>query len=137
MGARHKKNKKHCTNRSHNFRSYFKIKTFQSPEQKNKLTVAGDYFCEMNIMDGKLVSENIKNNLAEKVSQLKSEGKRPPHLAAILVGNDGASETYVSSKVKSCEQIGFASTLLRLDKNISEESLIAAIEHLNNDAQID
>ena len=72
-----------------------------------------------------------------KVAQLIAEGKKVPHLAAILVGNNGASETYVGSKVRTCEEIGFHSTLVRLDESISEYKLLAAIEDLNNDPDVD
>lgn len=95
------------------------------------------YFCAMEILDGKLVSRSVKENIREKTIQLKSQGKKTPHLAAILVGTNGASETYVASKVKSCEEVGFSSTLVRLDENITEATLIEAIEKLNNDNDVD
>ncbi|RAI98420.1 methylenetetrahydrofolate dehydrogenase (NADP+)/methenyltetrahydrofolate cyclohydrolase [Chitinophaga skermanii] len=91
----------------------------------------------MQILDGKLVSAAIKAELAEQVAQLKAEGKKTPHLAAILVGNNGASETYVASKVKSCAEIGFNSTLLRFDEHISEKHLLDHITSLNENADID
>ncbi len=91
----------------------------------------------MQILDGKIVSQAVKDNLKAKTIALKEGGKKTPHLAAILVGNNGASETYVASKVKSCEEVGFKSTLIRLDSNTSEEILIQTIEQLNNDADID
>lgn len=91
----------------------------------------------MQILDGKIVSQSVKENVKEKVIRFKKEGKKTPHLAAILVGSNGASETYVASKVKNCEEVGFKSTLIRLDKNISETELIAAIEKLNNDDDVD
>jgi len=91
----------------------------------------------MKILDGKQTSNDIKDELAEKVRQLKQAGKRPPHLAAVLVGNDGASLTYVGSKVRSCEKIGFDSTLIRLPDNISEDELLDQIEKLNNDETLD
>lgn len=91
----------------------------------------------MKILDGKIISEQVKQELAEAVSVMVSEGHRPPHLAAILVGNDGASETYVGSKVKSCEQIGYASTLVRLPSDVSEERLMAEISAINNNDDID
>jgi methylenetetrahydrofolate dehydrogenase (NADP+) / methenyltetrahydrofolate cyclohydrolase len=91
----------------------------------------------MNILDGQLVSKAIKDELKIKVAQLKAEGKKVPHLAAILVGTNGASETYVGSKVKTCEEIGYGSTLIRLEDNISEYKLLATIEQLNNDPDID
>lgn len=91
----------------------------------------------MQILDGKIVSQAVKDTVKEKTALLKSSGKKTPHLAAVLVGSNGASETYVASKVKSCEEIGFTSTLIRLDENIGEASLIEAIEALNADADVD
>ena len=89
------------------------------------------------ILDGKLVSQAVKNTVREKTEALKKSGKKTPHLAAVLVGNNGASETYVASKVKSCEEVGFASTLVRLEENIDEAGLVAVIEKLNSDSDID
>jgi methylenetetrahydrofolate dehydrogenase (NADP+) / methenyltetrahydrofolate cyclohydrolase len=91
----------------------------------------------MQILDGKIVSQSVKDLLKTKTDLLKAEGKKTPHLAAILIGSNGASETYVASKVKTCEEIGFKSTLLRFDENIAEQELITAIEKLNNDADVD
>jgi len=91
----------------------------------------------MQILDGKLLSQNIKNELKFEVENLKSKGKRAPHLAAILVGNDGASETYVNHKVKMCKEVGFESTLVRLDDNISEDFLLEQVNRLNMDDDID
>jgi methylenetetrahydrofolate dehydrogenase (NADP+)/methenyltetrahydrofolate cyclohydrolase len=91
----------------------------------------------MQILDGKIVSQNIKNELKLKVEQLILEGKRPPHLNAILIGNNGASETYVASKVRNCEEIGFKSSLIRLDENISEKDLTDIINSLNDDRSVD
>ncbi|HEY0272189.1 MAG TPA: bifunctional methylenetetrahydrofolate dehydrogenase/methenyltetrahydrofolate cyclohydrolase FolD [Chitinophaga sp.] len=91
----------------------------------------------MQIIDGKLVSETIKTQLAEKVTELKALGKKVPHLAAILVGDNPASETYVASKVKSCAAIGYNSTLLRFDAQISEKHLLDHITSLNENADID
>jgi len=91
----------------------------------------------MQILDGKLVSEAIKAQLANKVAELKLTGKKTPHLAAILVGNNPASETYVASKVKSCAEIGYNSTLLRFDEQISEKHLLDNITLLNENADID
>jgi methylenetetrahydrofolate dehydrogenase (NADP+)/methenyltetrahydrofolate cyclohydrolase len=91
----------------------------------------------MKILDGKQTSNEIKDELAEKVRQLKQAGKRPPHLAAVLVGNDGASLTYVGSKVRSCEKIGFDSSLIRLEETISEDELLDQIDKLNNDDSLD
>ena len=91
----------------------------------------------MEILDGKKVSQVIKDQLKEKVANRVATGKRPPHLAAILVGHNGASETYVASKVKTCEEIGFGSSLIRLPDTVSEEELLKKIEELNNDEDID
>jgi methylenetetrahydrofolate dehydrogenase (NADP+)/methenyltetrahydrofolate cyclohydrolase len=91
----------------------------------------------MQILDGKIVSQAVKDTIKEKTALLKSTGKKTPHLAAILVGSNGASETYVASKVKSCEEIGFTSTLIRLDVTVEEAELIAAIEKLNADNDVD
>ena len=90
----------------------------------------------MTILDGKKTSEDLKQEIAEEVKQLKAKGKRVPHLAAVLVGNDGASLTYVGSKVKACEQVGFESTLVKLPANISEEALLQEIEKLNANPEI-
>ena len=91
----------------------------------------------MTILDGKKTSEALKQEIAEEVKQLKAEGKKVPHLAAVLVGDDGASLTYVGSKVKACEQVGFESTLVKLPANISEEALLREIEKLNANSEID
>lgn len=91
----------------------------------------------MQILDGKIVSQAVKDTVKEKTALLKSTGKKTPHLAAVLVGSNGASETYVASKVKSCEEIGFTSTLVRLEEDIAESSLIEAIEALNADEDVD
>ena len=89
------------------------------------------------ILDGKATSNQIKEELTIQVKQIKDAGKRPPHLAAVLVGNDGASLTYVGSKVRSCERIGYDSTLTKLDDDISQEALLDTIEKLNNDPLLD
>jgi methylenetetrahydrofolate dehydrogenase (NADP+)/methenyltetrahydrofolate cyclohydrolase len=91
----------------------------------------------MQILEGKIVSESVKNILREEVIQLKIKGKRVPHLAAILIGENGASETYVASKIKNCEDIGFKSSLIRLEENIDESILINEIIKLNNDVTVD
>ena len=91
----------------------------------------------MQILDGNLVSQATRDELKIKVAQLVVEGKKIPHLAAILVGSNGASETYVANKVKTCEEIGFKSTLVRLDESISEFKLLKVIEGLNNDPDVD
>ncbi len=91
----------------------------------------------MILLDGKTTSNQIKEEIAQAVQQRKTESKKIPHLAAVLVGNDGASMTYVNSKVKSCERVGFKSTLIRLDAETSEETLLQEIENLNTDDDID
>ena len=96
-----------------------------------------DYFCGMQILDGKIVSQSIKDTLKEKTILFKHNGNKTPHLAAVLVGSNGASETYVASKVKNCEEVGFSSSLIRLDENITETELVATIEKLNNDVDVD
>ena len=89
------------------------------------------------ILDGKLLSKQIKDELKFQVDNLIKSGKKAPHLAAIIVGNDGASLTYVSSKVKSCEKIGYNSTLIKLDEKISEQKLINEIDKLNQNRDVD
>src|SRR6187402_738082 len=91
----------------------------------------------MQILNGKKVSQAVKDQLKIDVAQLFAEGKKTPHLAAILIGNNGASETYVASKVKSCEEVGFKSSLIKLPDTINEADLIAAIEQLNADVDVD
>ena len=91
----------------------------------------------MILLDGKKTSSDIKDEISLEVSQLKKEGKKTPHLAAVIVGNDGASKTYVGAKVKACNRVGFLSTLLELSKDTSEASLLSKIEELNNDDDID
>ena len=91
----------------------------------------------MILLDGKKISNDIKDEIAIKVTQLKASGGKTPHLAAILVGNDGASETYVSAKVKACEKVGFRSTLIRLKKDVSEQVLLKEIHKVNNTLDID
>lgn len=91
----------------------------------------------MQILDGKKVSQAVKDQLKLNVAQLFTEGKKVPHLAAILVGSDGASETYVASKVRSCEEVGFKSTLIRFDAEISEHLLLEKIRELNDDPDVD
>ncbi|MFD3275700.1 bifunctional 5,10-methylenetetrahydrofolate dehydrogenase/5,10-methenyltetrahydrofolate cyclohydrolase [Aquirufa echingensis] len=89
------------------------------------------------IIDGKMVAESMKASIAKEVQELVASGKRAPHLVAILVGNNGASETYVANKVKSCEELGFASTLLRFDPSISEAELLQAVIEVNNNPEMD
>jgi methylenetetrahydrofolate dehydrogenase (NADP+)/methenyltetrahydrofolate cyclohydrolase len=91
----------------------------------------------MELIDGKKVSGEIKEQIAKEVEALVKSGARKPHLAAILVGHDGGSETYVGHKVKACEQVGFDSTLLRFEDEVTEKELLDAIDGLNNNPQID
>jgi len=91
----------------------------------------------MQILDGQLVSRTIKERLKLDTAALVAEGKKIPHLAAVLVGSNGASETYVAAKVKACAEIGFKSTMLRLDESVSESKLLSVIEDLNSDLDID
>ena len=91
----------------------------------------------MNILDGKIVSQAVKDSLKEAIGKLVSQQKKTPHLAAILVGSNGASETYVASKIKNCAEVGFRSSLVRLDENCSEENLTDAINKLNLDDDVD
>ena len=88
-------------------------------------------------LDGKQTSNQIKEEIKDTVSELKARGERVPHLAAVLVGNDGASLTYVGSKVRSCEYVGFDSTLIRLEEDITEQALLAQIDTLNKDESLD
>ncbi|GAB5527291.1 MAG: bifunctional methylenetetrahydrofolate dehydrogenase/methenyltetrahydrofolate cyclohydrolase FolD [Roseivirga sp.] len=89
------------------------------------------------LLDGRATSKAIKQELAEKVEEIKSQNGKVPHLAAVLVGEDGASITYVNAKVKACELIGFGSTLIRMPETATEEELLATVDKLNNDPEID
>lgn len=91
----------------------------------------------MTILDGKKTSNDIKNEIKAEVDKMKANGEKVPHLAAIIVGNDGASLTYVGSKVRACERIGFDSTLVKMPNTTSEIELLDKIEELNNDTEID
>jgi methylenetetrahydrofolate dehydrogenase (NADP+)/methenyltetrahydrofolate cyclohydrolase len=91
----------------------------------------------MKLLDGNKTSTKIKEEIKAKVTAMKDRGERVPHLAAVLVGNDGASLTYVGSKVRSCEYVGFESTLIRLEDDIIEEALLLQIDQLNQDENID
>lgn len=89
------------------------------------------------IIDGKKTAGEIRKEIAEAVREMKEAGRRPPHLAAVLIGNDGASETYVNFKVKDCREVGFKSTLIRKPENISEQELLNLVADLNADEEID
>ena len=89
------------------------------------------------LIDGKKTAQEIKNEIAARVAEIKLEGGKQPHLAAILVGEDGASQTYVGAKVKACEEVGFTSTLVRLSTEVSEEELLRTVEDINQNQDID
>ena len=91
----------------------------------------------MQLIDGKAIAAQIKKEIATEVEQIIAGGGKRPHLAAILVGHDGGSETYVASKVKACEECGFTSTLIRYEEDITEEQLLYKVQELNNDPDID
>lgn len=91
----------------------------------------------MVVLDGKKISNDIKNEIALEVKSITAKGNRPPHLAAIIVGNDGASLTYVGSKVRACERVGFDSSLISLSESINENELLDKVNQLNNDDNID
>ncbi|MCB0608333.1 MAG: bifunctional 5,10-methylene-tetrahydrofolate dehydrogenase/5,10-methylene-tetrahydrofolate cyclohydrolase [Lewinella sp.] len=91
----------------------------------------------MTEINGTLLAQEIKKEIAEEVLKITNEGKRPPHLAAVLIGEDPASQVYVRNKVKSCEEVGFQSTLIRRDAAISEEELLGIVDDLNRNSEID
>ncbi|MDO8966912.1 bifunctional methylenetetrahydrofolate dehydrogenase/methenyltetrahydrofolate cyclohydrolase FolD [Algoriphagus sp.] len=89
------------------------------------------------IIDGKQTAQEIKSEIAVRVAEIKAKGGKTPHLAAVLVGSDGASQTYVGAKVKACEEVGFKSTLVRLESDVTEEDLLNMVEDINNNPDID
>ncbi|MBL7971981.1 MAG: bifunctional methylenetetrahydrofolate dehydrogenase/methenyltetrahydrofolate cyclohydrolase FolD [Prolixibacteraceae bacterium] len=91
----------------------------------------------MILIDGKKTADEIKREIAEDVKQIVASGKRAPHLAAVLVGHDGGSETYVAFKIKDCEEVGFRSSLIRFEDDVTEEELLAKVDELNKDADLD
>ena len=91
----------------------------------------------MMLIDGKAVATKIKEEIAEEVVRIKEAGGKTPHLAAVLVGHDGGSETYVANKVKACEEVGFKSTLIRYEEDVTEAELLNQVDRLNNDPDID
>lgn len=91
----------------------------------------------MELIDGKKIADVVKQEIAEEVKTMLQNGEKQPHLAAVLVGHDGGSETYVAHKVKACEQCGFKSTVIRFEDNVTEEQLLKTIDELNNNADID
>jgi methylenetetrahydrofolate dehydrogenase (NADP+)/methenyltetrahydrofolate cyclohydrolase len=91
----------------------------------------------MNIIDGKKVSDEIKKEIAAEVEKMVQDGSRRPHLAAVLVGHDGGSETYVAYKIKDCEAVGFKSSLIRYEDDVTQEELLAKVQELNEDNTLD
>src|SRR5665648_649498 len=91
----------------------------------------------MILIDGKNTAKEIKKEIAAEVKQIVLSGKRAPHLAAVLVGHDGGSETYVAFKIKDCEEVGFKSTLVRYEDDVTEEELLRKIAELNADEDLD
>ena len=91
----------------------------------------------MQLLDGKLTANILKDEIAAEVSKIISNGGKKPHLAAILVGNNGASETYVNAKVKACERVGYESTLVRLESDVTEEVLLSQVRKINDNPEID
>ena len=91
----------------------------------------------MELIDGKKIAAQVKQELADEVARMKADGKKTPHLAAVLVGNDPASETYVASKVKACREVGFKSTELRYPAEMTEEQLLQVVDKLNRDEDVD
>ncbi len=91
----------------------------------------------MQLIDGKAVAAEIKKEIAEEVKRMKAEGAKTPHLATVLVGHDGGSETYVANKIRTCEELGFKSTLVRYEDNVSEKELLACVDRLNKDDDVD
>lgn len=92
---------------------------------------------KMQIIDGKAIAAQVKQEIAGEVARIKAAGGKTPHLAAVLVGHDGGSETYVANKVKACEQVGFKSTLIRYEDDVTEAELLACVERLNADDDVD
>lgn len=91
----------------------------------------------MQLIDGKAIAAQIKEEIAQEVKIIKAKGGKTPHLAAVLVGHDGGSETYVANKVRTCEEVGFKSTLIRYENDVTEEEILACVNRLNNDEDVD
>ncbi len=91
----------------------------------------------MQIIDGKKISKEIREEIAKEVAKMRAEGMKAPHLAAVLVGHDGGSESYVANKIKACEEVGFISSLYRFETNITEEQLLEVVHQLNTDPEVD
>jgi methylenetetrahydrofolate dehydrogenase (NADP+)/methenyltetrahydrofolate cyclohydrolase len=109
----------------------------QITHKGTRMTTAPEQTTTYQLIDGKKTAEDIKVEIAAEVEALKAAGKKVPHLAAVLVGHDGGSETYVRNKVLACERVGFGSTLLRYEDDITEAELLAKVEELNQDPEID
>lgn len=92
---------------------------------------------QVKLLEGKVVAAQMKQEIAEEVARIKKNGGKIPHLAAVLVGHDGGSETYVANKVRTCEEVGFKSTLIRYENDVTEEELLSKVVELNNDVDID
>src|SRR5437016_7201 len=105
--------------------------------RRHRCCVGTHYLCAMQILDGKTAAQAIKDQLKLDTAQFAVEGKKLPHLVAILIGNNGASETYVAAKVKACEEVGFKSTIIRFEQAITELKLLEQIRDLNNDPDVD
>jgi 5,10-methylene-tetrahydrofolate dehydrogenase/Methenyl tetrahydrofolate cyclohydrolase len=91
----------------------------------------------MQLIDGKAISAQMKKEIAEEVNKIKAAGGKIPHLAAVLVGHDGGSETYVANKVRTCEEVGFKSSLIRYEDDVTEEEILACVDKLNKDEDVD
>lgn len=91
----------------------------------------------MQLIDGKAIAAQIKEEIAKEIISIKARGEKTPHLAAVLVGHDGGSETYVASKVRTCEEVGFKSTLIRYENDVTEGELLKCVDKLNNDPDVD
>ncbi len=110
---------------------------FETKPLISDLTSRISHLINMKLLDGKYVSEKVKVQIAEEAAEFLNKTGRKPHLVAILVGNDGGSETYVASKMKNCEKVGFKSSLHRYDNSVTEAELLAKIEEINQDADVD
>ena len=101
------------------------------------LSITTKYSENKTLIDGKAISEQVKQEIAAEVAEMVAHGEKRPHLAAILVGHDGGSETYVAAKVKACEVCGFKSSLIRYESDVTEEELLAKVRELNEDNDVD
>src|SRR5690606_9562580 len=114
----------------------FKIKSYRISNFAKRFVPLPKFF-GMQLLDGVKLAQEIKQEIRESVESLVREGKRPPHLAAVLVGNDGASQIYVSNKINDCEQVGFKSSLVKLPNTVSQTELVEIIHKLNNQEGLD